>query len=471
MEMPKNNKNSLFSGIFPASDPAPAPAPVPVQQPHPPAAADEQVAALNRKIELMERNIVGQLEKKLAEQPAPQPPSTAIPAVITKITEMESRFKEFQEKFLMGAAQMKNIEESKISARREIEELLKVVREQQKYTELDRQMHDQLQKAWTRVEELEKRMMEVYASAARNTPDPAAPVFSQEKLESELRKAVAAGLEARLKGLEDRLLEAAQRQPCGHLTVEAVAAAVVASLDARFQRLTDESSKASTERAAWTEALRCAQGEIKREAQQAVKQGFSETGSVFVRHIDAASLEGKDRLDTMARLMAERLDQLGAASRENSVKVDTLGAQLRAENERTMAELSSAAAGLERNVQAGIREAAAEAAGQSAAEMRRIREACSISASNASVLGRTEKGLSELEGCLEAMLVGLRKFIKNLEPVKLDSLLGVSGAIVRRSFEDVKTLSEGLEKERAVFAEIKGELAANISRYSGGEGK
>ncbi len=468
MDMPKNKKDSVFAGIFPGSEPVPQ-QPFPAPAPRP--AADEQVAALNRKIESMERNIVEQLEKKLAETPPPPQPSPAIPEVLSKITEMEARFGEFQEKFLMGAAQMKNIEESKNGARREIEELLKVVREQQKYTELDRQMHDQLQKAWTRVEELEKRMMDVYVSAAGKPAEPAAPVFSQEKFESELRKAVDTGLEARFKGLEDRLLEAAQRQAGAPRTVEAVAVAVAASLEARFQRLTDEAFKASSERAAWTEALRGAQEELRSEALEAVRQGFSEAGGVFVRHIDAASLEGKDRLDTMARLMAERLDQLGAASRENAVKVETLGAQLRAENERSMAELSAAVAGLERNVQAGIRDAAAEAAGQNAAEMRRIREACSISASNAVVLGRAEKGLSELEGRLSAMLDSIRKFIKTLEPVKLDSLLGVSGAIVRRSFEDVKTLADGLEKDRAVFAELKGELAANIGKYSGGEGK
>ncbi len=465
METPKNNKNSLFAGMFPDNEPSP----VPVQRP---TAVDEQVAALNRKIELMERNIVCQLEKKLAEAPTPQPPSPAIPDVISKITEMETRFREFQEKFLMGAAQMKNIEESKISARREIEELLKVVREQQKYTELDRQMHDQLQKSWARVEELEKRMMEVYISASKKADAPPAPVFSQEKLVAGLRKAVDAGLEVRIKALEDKLLEATQRQAASPRAVEAVTAAVAASLEARFNLLAEEASKVSSEREpVWSEAFRGAKEEFRKEALEAVRQGFSEAGGVFERHLTTALLEGRDRLDTMARLLAERLGQLDTASRENVAKVETLVAQLCTENGSVMTWLSDALAGLERNVQAGIREAAISATQQNRTELRRIHEACSLSVSNAAMLGRADKILSDIDGRIEAMLAGVRKFIKNLEPVKLDSLLGVSGTIVRRSFDDLKSLAEGLERDRAVFAELKNGISANIAKYSGGEGK
>ena len=464
--MPKNKKDSVFSGIFPANEPAPV-----QQAPRP--AADEQVAALNRKIELMERNIVGQLEKKLADAPPPQPPSPAIPAVISKIAEMENRFKEFQEKFLLGAAQMKNIEESKISARREIEELLKVVREQQKYSELDRQMHDQLEKAWGRVEELEKRMMEVYAAAAKRPAEaavPAAPAATPGKIAAEVMKAVEAGLAARFKALEDKLQEVAQKEPVpAPRVIDSVAAAVAAALDNRFQLLSEEALKASSERAAWTEALRGAEGAVEKEALGAIREGFREAGGVFVRHIDGASQEGKERIDSLARMLVGHMDELAAASRDNSLKTEMLGAALRAEKEKDLSALSAAAAGLERSVCARIKEAAVAAAVENAAGLEKIRETCALSAANFSALSAVEKNLSELEGRLGGMLSGIRGFIKALEPVRLESLLGVSGAMVRRSFEDARGIAEALEKDRVFLATAKGEIAANVRRLAPGQ--
>ncbi|HAN04806.1 MAG TPA: hypothetical protein DCQ25_06080, partial [Elusimicrobia bacterium] len=214
MDTHKIKKDSLFSSVFPQSEPVPAPAPAATPQPHRPTVSEDQVSALNKKIELLERNIVGELQKKLSERAEvpPAPPSPATPALIAKITEMDQRFREFQDKFLLGAAQMKNIEESKISARREIEELLKVVREQQKYSELDRQMHDQLQKAWSRVEEMEQRLIEAYSAASKRPAEPAphpapppAPAVSADEIAAAVMKAVDKRLDERLRPLEELL--------------------------------------------------------------------------------------------------------------------------------------------------------------------------------------------------------------------------------------------------------------------------
>ncbi|MDO8806606.1 MAG: hypothetical protein Q7R35_19510 [Elusimicrobiota bacterium] len=222
METPKN-KNSVFAGLFPASEPAPAPAPAP-QAPKP-EASDEKMAALNKKIEQMERAMAEQAENKDPGQaahsglPSPHPVDpggtskalppqfAAAPEFILKMTEMESRLKEFQEKFLFGASQMKNIEESKISARREIEDLLKAVREQQKYSEMDRQLHDQLEKSWKRVEDIEKKLMDFYSilmstEARRREETAASSVKSASALE---------GLAARLAGLEQNISALALR--------------------------------------------------------------------------------------------------------------------------------------------------------------------------------------------------------------------------------------------------------------------
>ena len=163
-------KGSIFAGISPASAPS---SPAPASRP---AADAESVAVLKQKIDALEKNIVFQLEKKIAEQfkafpSAPPPPSQLRPAapyasdaLLLKISELERRLGDFSQQTSFSASQMRNIEESKISARREIEELLKAVREQQKYSEIDRQMHSQLEKSWVRVEELEKKLMDFYAS-------------------------------------------------------------------------------------------------------------------------------------------------------------------------------------------------------------------------------------------------------------------------------------------------------------------
>ena len=67
------------------------------------------------------------------------------------------------------------------------------------------------------------------------------------------------------------------------------------------------------------------------------------------------------------------------------------------------------------------------------------------------------------------MLSGIKGFIKALESVRLESLLGVSGAIVRRSFEEARGIAEGLEKDRVFLATAKGEIAANIRRLAPGQ--
>ncbi|MEK7720869.1 MAG: hypothetical protein AAB359_00605, partial [Elusimicrobiota bacterium] len=164
----EQKKSSIFASIIPAPAPLPAPAPTPR-----PAADSDSMAVLNQKMEALEKNIVSRLEEKIAEQlkaAPPAPPPSSVPveqpapqpggeALLSKISELERRLGDFSRQADLSASQLRNIEESKISARREIGELLKAVREQQKYTELDRQMHSQLEKSWTRVEELEQKLM------------------------------------------------------------------------------------------------------------------------------------------------------------------------------------------------------------------------------------------------------------------------------------------------------------------------
>ncbi|MEW5900936.1 MAG: hypothetical protein AB1715_05685, partial [Acidobacteriota bacterium] len=75
----------------------------------------------------------------------------------------------------------------------EVGELLRAVREQIENTELDRQIRDQLEKAWRRAEDLEKRLLAFYEESVRRAGvDP-------ERIE----KAVSAGLESVLSRTEN----------------------------------------------------------------------------------------------------------------------------------------------------------------------------------------------------------------------------------------------------------------------------
>ena len=478
METYKNKKDSVFSGIFPSNEPAPPPAPA--QQSYRPAAADDSVSALNKKIELMERNIIGQIEKKLAEQvspPPPPPPAGLTPAVISKMTEMENRLKDFQEKFLFGAAQMKNIEESKISARREIEELLKVVREQQKYSEMDRAMHDQLEKAWLRVEELEKRMMEVYSSAAKKPAEPAAPVVSPAEIAAAVLKAVDTGLEARHAPLETALKNAVSKIEAGPAAARGIEGRVMelsAAIDARLAGFSSEIRQMHIDNFSGKERMEDMLTEVKKDVPSSVREAFADGSGVFLRQVDAAAIDGRERTDALAKLLISHLDELAARGRDNALKIDALESCVRSGAEKAISEASSMQRGLENAFRAHIDAAAVRAAAENSRQLEEIKEVYGLSSSNVSAISAMAENVSEIEIGLGGVLAGLKAFIKALEPVNIEALLGVSGAIIRRSFETVSGLVAGLEKETILLARAKGEIEANMKSLvlkSGGERK
>lgn len=478
METRKDKKDSVFSGISPSNEPAPPPAPA--QQVQQPAMAQEQVAALNRKIELMERNIIGQIEKKLAEQvppPSPPPPPGLTPAVLSKITEMENRLKDFQESSLLGTAQLKNIEESKISARREIEELLKVVREQQKYSEMDRAMHDQLEKSWARVEELEKRMMEVYSSAAKKPAQPAAPAVSPAEIAAAVLKAVDARLEERLAPLETALKNAASKIEAGPAAARGIEGRVErlsAAVDERLVGLSSEIRQLRIDNFAGKERLEDILAEVKKDSLSSVREALADGGGVFLRQVDAAAIDGRERIDALAKLLISHLDELGGRGRDNALKIDALESCVRAGAEKAMSEVSSMQRGLENALRAHIDAAAARAAAENSRQLEEIKEAYGSTASNAAAISAVGENVSKIEARLGGALAGLKAFIKALEPVNIEALLGVSGAIIRRSLAAAGELVSGLENEVVLLARAKGEIEGNIkrlSRRSGGEGK
>lgn len=150
MAVNKNSKiNSVFSGILIPSEAAP--------QAHNPAVSEGQAAALNKRIEMMEHNIVERLAKRLAEEAAPRPGAAP---------ELENRV------FM------------------KVDELVGIVKEQQKETQLNREAREELCKAARRVEELEKSLavsIEGVKKIKENVPAPA--------LSDELARHISADME------------------------------------------------------------------------------------------------------------------------------------------------------------------------------------------------------------------------------------------------------------------------------------
>ncbi|MBI4800927.1 MAG: hypothetical protein HY796_00200 [Elusimicrobia bacterium] len=200
-------KDSIFAGLNPAPAPSSVPGPVPAPWP----AGDQEIAALKQKMESLEKNIVASLEKKISEALKASVPAAAHPgaaarqadpdALCRKIEDLERRISDFGQAAALSASQLKNIEESKASARREIGDLLTAVREQQKYSEMDRRMHDQLEKSWARAAELEKKLMEFYSSLLAMEAKRREESFAS----SEKSAAAAEALSERLAGLEEKI--------------------------------------------------------------------------------------------------------------------------------------------------------------------------------------------------------------------------------------------------------------------------
>ncbi len=137
--------------LFAVFRPAPAPVPVPVPPPAPLKAPAPP------------------------EQPPPPPPSQdreMIDYLKTKMTEMESKLRESQEKGLAFAYELKGREEARKESRREMEEFLAAVKRQQAESETERSRGLELEKARARIEALELKIMEFSASR----PEPPVPL-------------------------------------------------------------------------------------------------------------------------------------------------------------------------------------------------------------------------------------------------------------------------------------------------------
>lgn len=429
-------KDSIFSGLNPAPPPAPA-------APPRPAASEQEISELNRKIEALERR----LKAPAAQQEAPKPPDSG-QFVLAKISDLEKKLEEFSRSVMMSSAQMKSIEESKMGARRETEELLKVVREQQKYSEMDRQMHDQVEKAWTRVEDLEKKLLDFYASAMNRAPDE--------------RRAAQPAIQA---GEVDRIVDAKMQNFLLEMdlrfksVVSMLEGASLKSVHKSEQKAADLLGGLDVRMTAFESELKTSLKSVQREESESVK-----------KYLNGYIVDSESRLNAISKLVADYMGRLADQSRQQGDKLERIGAAA----EMYAAKSRAAAAALAEELEGMLRKHTADMAARMRDENAKISgEIVELSRLSTFSLGTTTllaANMDELGGDLAKLRDSLKVLVDGLKNIDLGAILGVSGEVVRKNFKGLREALGGMEQHLAAFDRIKGAVNENLKERKAGEG-
>jgi hypothetical protein len=408
---------------------------VPAAAPRPGVDA-EAVTALKQKIDALEKNIVAQLEKKMGEQlkssaavsaaPPPPPPAAQLnERLYRRIEELERRLADFGQAASLSASQLKNIEESKISARREIEHMLKAVREQHKYTEMDQQMHQQLEKSWARAEELEKKLMDFYSTVLQMES------LKREETADVSDKTVKA-LEAlgdRLSGLEAKLAQLAAAPEAAERQLRAAQAAQEASARELLAGMRENS-------ASFKEVF---DNYVRRELELLRDKVAAETEAM--RRSAAESAEGMARLlkDQQAAA-AEKNAEFEKLAKANTLKVEGIEASLQDAARRQTQALEDFSRKIGRDGDA---------------RMERFGAKYADALLSVTFVEGFRSALTESVDKLDAYEKQIAAFLKDVSPAQLENVLGVSGMMLRKHFAALASASSALKEDSGRLREIK----------------
>ena len=446
-------KESIFASLSPSTPPAHAMQGVPKQ-----ADSSESVSALKQKMESMERNIVSILEQKLAEQlkpmsPPPPPPNRPAPPemglLLKKIEELEKKLADSSQ---FSAVQMKNIEESKISARREIEDLLKAVREQQKYSEMDRQMHEQLEKSWGRVGELEKKLMDFYSSILA--------VQAQGAQASGEHASGVAALTARVDGLagqsasnfrmlEEKLL--ALGASMSHLAAMDIREMVKAQMHELRKDLIFSAEENGKTFAHSLDAFNEKTRERVSEDMEKIRKNF-EAGMEDLRRnfsVQAEVFYGK--LEEFSRLAGANKEKAGGAEAASGNQPGTSAPAINIPAGKIDSRGKALACEFTDGVERGER-------GRVESSNAKYSDALTSRSAAAKVYNSTDflqKKLSFLEKELSA-------FVKQVDKERFSSALGVSGMVLRRNLDTMEDTAAEIRSQLETFESVKKQLEAGF---------
>ena len=519
-------KGSIFAGLAPAPAPIPAPAPMPAPRP---AADADSVMALKQKIDALEKNIVFQLEKKITEQfkansSAPPPASPAADtrpaaapgqdsALLLKIVELERRLGDFSQQAVLSASQMRNIEESKISARREIEDLLKAVREQQKYSEIDRQMHAQLEKSWGRVEELEKKLMNFYASVltleTRRKEDLAAERGRDQASFGQIREMLmvlarrmdgfgVAALEKKLMDFQaavvalemrhkEELIAGRGRDQASFGEIKEMLGVLARRVEA-FERITASAAPTEQDRRRELEAGLMASSRALRAVFEDYAAGeITRLGQKFSAELETFKTESS----LQAASLKDALAGFSRTAQENKIKADGVEAALGAFAEKLKGSFEATAASMlaglkkdndERFEKFGGKYGDAMVEALAAAmldglkkdndeKFRKFNEKYAQALTSLSFLDTFQAaacGAAERLAYFERIISA---FVKSADRGELDKALGVSGMLKRDGFADMEAALGQFRAEKEKIEDIRAALAARCKDIFGGVDK
>jgi hypothetical protein len=458
MDMEK--KDSIFSGL------TPVPAPPPVTAPRP-AVSDQEMSALKQKIEALER------QAKTTPPPPPQPAAPRPPDsgqfVLARLNDLEKKLEEFSRGVMMSSTHMKNIEESRNSARRETEELLKAVREQQKYSEMDRQMHDQVEKAWGRVEDLEKKLMDFYTSAMNRPPEESRAVQTavlsaeiEKILESKLQKLVME-LELKFKSLSEKVDDTS---PALARKSEEKISALVADLDVRLAAFEGEFRKLHLNISSSEDAIQSLYSEIRNEMLSALKNSMKEESAAARKYIDGFVVDTEARIDAMSKLVIGHMDELMVQTRLEGAKLEKIGAASEINVEKSRAALSAFREELEGAFRKHTADIGERIRAENVKNAGELMEFSRLSASSLAGAAAVTESMEELSGKISRLKDALTVFVDGMKDVRMESLLGVSGALVRKNLEGIRDVLSGMDQDLAVFDRIKGGITDHLKELA-----
>lgn len=431
-------KDSIFARLNPPPPPQAQPRPA---EPRPDA-AELEAAALKRKMDSMEKNLAAQLEKKITDlltaAPAARRPDADSAALAARIAELDKRLEEFARTAVTSAVQLKNIEESKISARREIEDLLKVVREQQKYTEMDREMHDQLAKSWVRAEELEKKLMDFCGTVLIQKNQGA---VVQGALPPAAAPAPAPADNAGLAELKKEFMAELARTREETLALNREQAAF-------FKTMFEEQVKSRLD---LSQAAAAAELErVRRETAAEIEAGRRKTAEeldVLKKDLSAQLRATQALVENLGRAAQENFaaaeGAAAAGARNAADSADLLGQKLDRVSETLRQEGEKMLAGLEERNKRCF-----EALNQKYAE-------ALSSASSMNYIGASAEAVAQKMAVLERSLAVL---LEETDKERLGAALGVSAIVVRRNFEAMESLLTELRDGAAFMGRVKADV-------------
>ncbi|MDP2865570.1 MAG: hypothetical protein Q8O90_04940 [Elusimicrobiota bacterium] len=394
---------------------------------------------------------------------------------MARIGELDKRLEEFGRNALTSSVRLKNIEESKISARREIEDLLKVVREQQKYTEMDREMHDQLAKSWGRAEELEKKLIDFCGAVLTGQQNKGAADAVKLDREARLADDSAAGLAdlkkemtAELARTREELLALSREQAAFFKTM--FEEQVKGRLD-----LLQSSTAAELERSRKETAEEF--GRSRKETTAELERGRKETAAEF----EQSRKEAASALDLSGKETASGTELFNKEFSEQMKAMRSMMEDFRRGVKENFSGAEGAAAALARN--------AADSAAALQQKLERIPEIIrqendrllsgleernrrhfealntkyADAFSNASALGflsASSEALLKKMAVLEEPLSGL---LSQSDKDRFGSALGVSGMLIRKNFEAMESLLAEIRQDTTGLERMKTEAADRVT--------